>query len=190
LQCVSGGEIVIKAHLREDRVVIAVTGGPLAGNALPDSEFVREAVALQGGNCYFHLNGEQYQFRIELPHARQIVVLMIDDNEDLVHFFQRFTARTRYRLIHVNQGEIAYAAVRRIRPELIVLDVMLPDIDGWEILTRLHDDPDTRVIPIIVCTVIRQEELALALGAAAYLPKPVRRGELLQAFDRVLAQTA
>ena len=46
------------------------------------------------------------------------------------------------------------------------------------------------MIPIIVCTVIRQEELALALGAAAYLPKPVRRVELLQAFGQVLAQTA
>lgn len=190
LQCMSDGKILVKACRGDEHVLISITCGPLAGDALPDSEFVREAVALQGGRYDVHLNGVQRQFCIQLPHARQIVVMMIDDNEDLVHFFQRFTARTRYRLVHVNQGEAAYAAVQSIRPDLVVLDVMLPDIDGWEILTRLHGDPATRMIPVIVCTVIRQEELALALGAAAYLPKPVRRVELLQAFEQALAQAA
>ena len=190
IQCMSRGELLVKAGLAEEQVFITIRGGPPVGDALPDSQFVREAVALQGGRFDVHLDGERCQFCIQMPHARQIVVLMIDDNEDLVHFFRRFAARTRYRLVHVNQGQSAYAAVQSIRPDLIVLDVMLPDIDGWEILTRLHDDPATRMIPIIVCSVIRQKELALALGATAYLPKPVRRAELLQAFEQALAQAA
>jgi len=190
LQCMSGGEILVSAGLAEGQVRIAISGGPLRGDGAPASEFVREAVAVQGGSCNIHVDGNRSLFFIWLPHAKQIEVLMIDDNEDLVHFFQRFTARTRYRLVHVSQGQDAYTAVQNSRPDLILLDVMLPDIDGWEILTRLHDNPDTRTIPVIVCTVIRQKELALALGAAAYLPKPVRRVELLQAFDQALAQVA
>ncbi len=142
LQTMSGGEIHVNSRLSHKHVLVSITGEPVAEGAHSDSEFVREAVALQGGRCDLHVIGQRRSFSIQLPHARQIVVLMIDDNEDLVHFFRRFTAHTRYRLVHVNTGEAAHDAIESFRPDLIVLDVMLPDIDGWEILTRLHDDPD------------------------------------------------
>jgi len=61
----------------------------------------------------------------------------------------------------------------------------LPDIDGWELLTNLREHPATRSLPVIVCSVVREEELALALGAARYVPKPVRRQEFIQALDQV-----
>jgi CheY-like chemotaxis protein len=63
---------------------------------------------------------------------------------------------------------------------------MLSDMDGWEILTLLHSTARTRSIPVIVCSVIRQEELALGLGASLYIPKPVGRQDFIQALDRVL----
>ena len=64
---------------------------------------------------------------------------------------------------------------------------MLPDMDGWELLAHLYEHPATRAIPIVVCSVIREEELALELGAAVYVPKPVRHGDLLAALDQALA---
>jgi CheY-like chemotaxis protein len=72
-------------------------------------------------------------------------------------------------------------------PEIIVLDVMLPDTDGWELLGRLRAHPLTRQTPVIVCTILPQEQLALALGAAAFLSKPISRPALLAALDQQMA---
>ncbi len=68
---------------------------------------------------------------------------------------------------------------------MIVLDIMLPDIDGWELLTNLHEYPGTRAIPVIICSVVKQEELAEALGAALYVAKPVMRKQFIEALDTV-----
>jgi CheY-like chemotaxis protein len=71
---------------------------------------------------------------------------------------------------------------------VILLDVLLPDVDGWGLLVDLQTDPASREIPVILCSVTRDERLALSLGADLYLPKPVWRQQLLGALDDVLNQ--
>jgi len=70
------------------------------------------------------------------------------------------------------------------------VDVMMPGVDGWELLGRLRQHPLTGHIPIVVCTVLTQEELALSLGASDFLPKPVARQAFLEALDRQLLTAA
>ena len=62
------------------------------------------------------------------------------------------------------------------------MDVMMPKVDGWELLLSLKAGVETRDIPIIICSVLNEPEMALALGAAAYIPKPVIQGDLLRAL--------
>ncbi len=69
-------------------------------------------------------------------------------------------------------------------PRIILLDVMMPGVHDWEPLGRLREHPATRSVPIIVCTILPQEQLALALGAAGFVRKPVSREALLAALDR------
>ena len=76
---------------------------------------------------------------------------------------------------------------RHLRPLAIVLDLMMPGQDGWEILQNLKADAATADIPVIVCSVLAQESLAQALGADAYLRKPVSREQLLVVLDPLLA---
>jgi CheY-like chemotaxis protein len=76
------------------------------------------------------------------------------------------------------------------RPAIIVLDVMLPDIDGWQLLTHLHEHPLTRSTPVIVCSVVKEEALALALGATIFLAKPVEPERFVEALDQVLRPTS
>jgi CheY-like chemotaxis protein len=122
--------------------------------------------------------------RLVLPTAGQLSVLVIDDNADSLRLFERYLADSRYQLIGARDPSQALALAEQIRPRVIVLDVMLPGIDGWEVLGRLRENPVTRDIPVLVCTILPQEDLALTLGAAAFLRKPVSREHLLAALDQ------
>jgi CheY-like chemotaxis protein len=122
--------------------------------------------------------------------ASKVNVLVVDDNPDLVHFFRRYAVGTRYEVAALGGGERIFETVQALAPQIIVLDVMLPDRDGWELLSQLHEHPATRSIPVIVCTVVREEELALTLGASLYVAKPVGRQAFIQALDQVLSRAA
>jgi CheY-like chemotaxis protein len=74
-------------------------------------------------------------------------------------------------------------------PKVIVLDVMMPQIDGWELLASLRQHPNTSHIPVVVCTILPQEDMALSLGASGFVRKPVTRHIFLAALDRQVAPT-
>jgi CheY-like chemotaxis protein len=74
------------------------------------------------------------------------------------------------------------------QPDLITLDVMMPNLDGWEILQQLKTSPSTASIPVVVCSVLDESELAMNLGASGYLTKPVQQPDLLSVLGPYLAQ--
>jgi CheY-like chemotaxis protein len=98
----------------------------------------------------------------------------------------RYLEGTRYRFVGVRDPEQALTQAQALSPHLILLDVMLPGVDGWEVLGRLRENPVFRSIPVIVSTILPQEQLALTLGAAAFLRKPASRETLLRTLDRLL----
>jgi CheY-like chemotaxis protein len=81
-------------------------------------------------------------------------------------------------------GTRALECAEAEQPAAIVLDVMMPGRDGWEVLQVLKSHPATRHIPVVVCSVLQERDLALALGAAELLVKPVARPDLLRALGR------
>jgi CheY-like chemotaxis protein len=121
---------------------------------------------------------------IVLPTAPQIPILVIDDNPDLLGLVQRYLCDTRYEFHSTIDPQAALAAAEHLAPEIILLDVMLPGVDGWELLGRLREHPKTRRASIVVCTILPQEQLALTLGASDFIRKPIRRKELLAVLDR------
>jgi CheY-like chemotaxis protein len=187
-QAAGAGSLLIQVERVNKQIRMLISSRPVSEGPLPDSEFIRESIGALGGSMRVAQQGDGVEFDIRVPQAEPIDVLVVDDNHDLVHFYRRYTERTRFRITHVDQGGSAMEAIRQQAPAIIVLDVMLPDMDGWELLAHLHENPATRAIPVVICSVIRQEELALALGAARYMPKPVRRQEFIQALEQVLSQ--
>ena len=113
-------------------------------------------------------------------------VLLIEDDLQAVDLITRYLEPTGYHLVSATSGIDGIAAARRLKPRAILLDVLLPDIDGWEVLRRMKADPELRDIPVVVVTVVDERELGLALGAADYLLKPVDREALVDALDRCL----
>ena len=185
-----GREYTAQVRGTGDRVEVDIRAEPMTIADCADGFFAQELLAAAGGSIVFGREGEATRCSLILPSARKVKVLVIDDNMDLVHFYRRYTARTRYEIEHLAGGEGVFEMVRAFNPQIIVLDVMLPDIDGWDLLTQLHAHADTRSIPVIICSVVQEEELAMALGAALYVAKPVRRRQFIQALDQALSRVA
>jgi len=120
---------------------------------------------------------------LSLPIQEQAPVLVIDDNADTLALIQRYLGGTRFRFLGARTLAEALTVARDDPPRAIVLDVMMPEMDGWELMGRLREHPVTLGIPIIVCTILAEEDLALSLGAGAFLRKPVSREALLQALE-------
>ncbi|MGQ9682058.1 MAG: response regulator [Anaerolineae bacterium] len=196
LHLASGGEVCLSAtplrwYVQLD--IRATTGAsaqcPLTPDDAANLEQARQLVELCGGSLT--LSGEAGAFaRLLLPALEQLVVLAIDDNADALQLLQRYTSGTRYRLIGTRELEEALSLAQQLSPQAIILDVMMPGMDGWKILRRLRQHPVTLRVPVVVCTILAQEELALSLGAAAFVRKPVTQQTLLAALDRLIVLPA
>lgn len=126
------------------------------------------------------------QLRLGLV-ARQATVLAIEDNADTVQLWKRYVQKTRFCLVEEPDPTHAVARAAALRPDLIILDVMLPGIDGWDLLSQLRAQPTTRDIPVIVCTVMPQRDLALSLGASGFIQKPATGRDFRSELERQIA---
>ncbi len=122
---------------------------------------------------------------IRLPVAKPATVLVIDDNADTQRLLQRYLLGSQYQFSGAADGQQGIALALELTPHAIVLDVMMPTEDGWSLLGRLREHPQTGHIPVIVCTILPQADLAHALGAAHFLRKPITRTALLGALGQV-----
>ena len=113
-------------------------------------------------------------------------VVVIEDDRPSLDLFTAFLDGASVRVITARDGPSGLEAVRQARPSAVLLDIRLPGMDGWAVLTALKQDPDTRDIPVIVVSIVDEQHRGAALGAAAYLVKPVGRDALLDALARVV----
>jgi CheY-like chemotaxis protein len=120
-----------------------------------------------------------------LPRIEQGVALVVDDQKTAIRMFRRYLERTNLKVVGVKEPEEVLPLARQLQPQVITLDVMMPTIDGWEILQALQTDPETQHIPVIVCSVWDEPELAYSLGAVDFLRKPISQKDLLDALARL-----
>lgn len=125
------------------------------------------------------------ELTFSLPIAKQAIVLVVDDQKPTQQMFKRYLNRTAYQVVGVTDPSEAMATARQLKPNLITLDVMMPKVDGWEILQALKTDPETMDIPVLVCSAWEEPELANSLGAVGFLKKPVRQSDLLQMLNHL-----
>jgi GAF domain-containing protein/CheY-like chemotaxis protein/anti-sigma regulatory factor (Ser/Thr protein kinase) len=124
---------------------------------------------------------EQTSTTAPLEHAEPGVgtVLVIDDEAAIRDLMQRFLAKEGFRVVAAAGGEEGLRLARELRPEAITLDVMMPGMDGWAVLSALKADSALADIPVIMLTIVDDKNLGYALGAADYLTKPIERDRLL-----------
>lgn len=195
IDSVSQRALTIAGFSGEQGLVVEIGEPPETSVALPSPPTKRGGVGwlvaqalieAQGGRLEILEGGQPFRARILLPTAERPTILVVDDNAGLVALFQRYLGGHDVYVVGATSGEQALLLARELRPRVITLDVMMPHEDGWEILQKLEGAPDTRHIPVIVCSVLNERELALAMGASDYLVKPINQMELLAALRRWL----
>jgi CheY-like chemotaxis protein/anti-sigma regulatory factor (Ser/Thr protein kinase) len=111
-------------------------------------------------------------------------VLIIDDEKGAHDLLARELSNEGYELLHAMGGREGLKVAKEARPDLITLDIIMPDLDGWSVLKALKDDPDLRETPVVLVTIMGDRDLGFALGAADFITKPFEREILLHAVNR------
>jgi PAS domain S-box-containing protein len=111
-------------------------------------------------------------------------VLVIDDDAAARNLLGRILGKEGYRVIEAASGEVGLRIAAEHRPDVITLDVVMPGMDGWAVLSALKTDPALADIPVIMLTIMDEKHLGYMLGAAEYLTKPINRRRLATAIQK------
>ena len=114
-------------------------------------------------------------------------VVVVEDDRRSFDLLRVYLEAAGARVVSAGDGEEGLDTVRRLNPAGVVLDILLPGIDGWEVLAQLKADPGTAAIPVIVVSMLDERGRGFALGATEYLVKPVGKEQLLAALYRAAA---
>ena len=113
-------------------------------------------------------------------------VLVVDDDESSREISKRVLSKRGYNVFTAENGKAGINLARELLPDIIVLDILMPGMDGWQVLEILREIPETADIPIIMQSMLSERELGLSLGADEYLTKPVDKSDLPNAVRKLL----
>ncbi|MDQ4078545.1 MAG: response regulator, partial [Chloroflexota bacterium] len=114
-------------------------------------------------------------------------VLVIDDDPSTRDLLQRFLSRERFGVVTASSGAEGLRLAQAVQPVAIILDVLMPELDGWAVLMALKADPMLADIPVIMLTIVDDKNRGYALGATEYLTKPVDRDRLVKLLNKYQA---
>ncbi len=122
--------------------------------------------------------------RLAVVPAGATLVLVIDDDAVVREVVSRFLNKEGFRVETAPTGDIGLHRARELSPDIITLDVMMPGMDGWAVLSALKADPDLSSIPVIMMSIVGDKNMGFALGASDYLTKPIDRERLVSVLRR------
>ena len=111
-------------------------------------------------------------------------ILVIDDDPTIHDLLKRFLGKKGFEVKTASSGAEGISLAKKLQPEAITLDVMMPGMDGWSVLTALKANPQTADIPVVMMSMVDDQNLGYALGAAEYLLKPVNNKQLESILDK------
>jgi signal transduction histidine kinase/ActR/RegA family two-component response regulator len=122
---------------------------------------------------------------IEAGGSQARTVLAVDDDQGIFNLYRRYLEPHGYNVIGVSKSTDAITRAAELRPVAVLLDVLMPNKDGWQVLAELKRSPVTSDLPVIMCTLVTDAQRALQMGAAAYLTKPILEADLLRALSKL-----
>ena len=167
------------------RQVSSTTRGVREGTGL-GLAIVKHLVELHGGQLSLESSighGSRFAFSVPADEARkQPVVMIVEDEPAARELFASYLNPLGIRTEFASSSLTATNFARELRPDAITLDLLMPGRSGWRILEELRSSPETKMIPVLVISVLDRDREAVALGAATYLQKPLKKDILIQAL--------
>lgn len=137
------------------------------------------------GGIQNEMSGVIHLFNDALDHS---LIHIVEDDEKTADLIAAYLRSGGYRVETFGSGEQFLQGISESTPDAILLDILLPDIDGWDILTRLKENPETRSIPVVIGSTVSDKNRGFTMGAVDYLVKPFGKDDLLSAFGRVWSE--
>lgn len=119
-----------------------------------------------------------------------IKVLVIDDDQSAIDIISTYLGQDGYAVYGLTDSRRALEEVHNLQPAIIILDILMPHRDGWETLADLKSDPASAFIPVVLYTVVREEQLGMHLGASAYMVKPISEEQLRRTVTQLAHHNA
>ena len=117
-------------------------------------------------------------------------ILLVDDDEIILRLHEKYLSGSKYKVIKAKSGKEGIEKAEKFLPDVIIMDIMMPELDGMATVLKLKSIKHTRSIPIIMCTVVKEDEdeiVARHLGVVDYIRKPVLKKDLLTKVETVLS---
>ena len=185
-----GQEKLFKAFSQVDGSATRKSGGSGLGLSI-----CANLVQLHGGHIGVHSEenrGSTFWFTLPLYHqpVQEIpedkkIILAIDDDPQVISLYERYLNPQGYFVVPLTDPTRAKERIAELKPFAITLDIMMPGVDGWTVLTDIKSDPVTRDVPVVICSIMEQTDKGFSLGASDYLVKPILEDDLVHALDRL-----
>ncbi len=163
-----GGDVTVESELGHGSIFTIRLPASLAETVQLRSELDWAAEPAQAGDA-----------------ARRDIVLVIDDDPAVLDLMQRMLTKEGFRAVLGDDPRKALALARAVKPSAIVLDVLMPGMNGWEVLRALKADAELEAVPVVMLTIVDDRRTGLGLGAVEHLVKPVDRDVLMRVLDRI-----
>lgn len=181
------GRVMISVLDGHDFTTLSFLISNLLDHPQPEIPNINELAAVLGGKAEIRLNENCCTLNLVFPKSRKKSVLVVDDNFETVQLFRRYTTHSRFEIHHSPSGVDLQKQINAVKPDILVIDILLPGQDGWDLLLQIRENPETVRLPVIVSSVLGDPEIARSLGANIYLPKPVDQKTFLRALEEAAA---
>ncbi len=121
-----------------------------------------------------------------MEEADQISVLLIDDEPFNQQLMRRYLSKEGWTMAFAGSGQEGLLLAKKLRPKVICLDILMPGMDGWSVLSALKNDPELENIPVVIWSMTNDKQVGYALGAAEFLTKPVQRERLINVMEKYI----
>lgn len=138
---------------------------------------------IQGLRHHFTEQDGLTEISVILPVKKQISCMVIDDVESVRRLIERMLGSYGIQVFGADNYTNALNLIQLVKPDFILLDILMPKMDGWQMIKNLKSNPQTAEIPVIICSVLFEPELSQAVKAAAYIRKPINRLELIKTLQ-------
>jgi CheY-like chemotaxis protein len=116
----------------------------------------------------------------------QPTILVIDDDTSMQELMKYYLSKESWRIVYASSGKEGIRLAKELKPSMITLDILMPGMDGWSVLTTLKNDPEISGIPVMILSMTNDKHLSFALGASEFLTKPIQRDKLLPVLSKYL----